>query len=217
MNAGNRAEVILIHGLWYGSWTLFRLGRALRDQGYSTRNFNYAATSADLMQHATDLRAFALQSNAPVQHLVGHSLGGLIILKMLSLSDEFPAGRNLLLGTPLKGSITARKGRAIPGVKHLLGEVRGVLEQGYSTLPAGRETGLIAGSRGIGLGLLTGGVNGPGDGTIGVEETYVAELNAHSVLPVTHSGMLYSGKVIQLMLEFLETGVFDAMKDQPVP
>ena len=45
----------------------------------------------------------------------------------------------------------------MPGSGKLLGEARTTLEAGYSRLPKDRETGLIAGSMGLGLGLFMGG------------------------------------------------------------
>ena len=42
-------EVILVHGLWYGSWAMKRLNVSLREAGFTTRPFEYASTSAALV------------------------------------------------------------------------------------------------------------------------------------------------------------------------
>jgi hypothetical protein len=201
-------EVILVHGLWYGPWTLKKLDRTLKKHGFLTRHFRYAATAASLAQHAAALHAFALESGAIEQHFIGHSLGGLVTLCMLSDFSDIAPGRVLLLGTPLRGSITARKIHGLPGSHKLLGEVRGVLEEGYANLPPERDTGIIAGSRGPGLGLFTGGLGGPGDGTVALRETETGGLKDRLVLPVSHSGMLFSNEVARQSICFLEAGTF---------
>jgi len=198
-----------VHGLWYGPWTLFRLERALQRQGYSTRRFKYQPTAQPLGRHAEDLHAFSRQSGSDQQHFIGHSLGGLLILRMLAENPGVAPGRVLLLGTPLGGSITARKAGRVPGSGPLLGEVREALEKGYSVLPVDRDTGMIAGSRAFGLALFTGGVGEPGDGTVGLSETEAEGLRDRIVLPVTHSGMLFSKKVIRQSVHFLDNGAFD--------
>jgi pimeloyl-ACP methyl ester carboxylesterase len=201
-------EVILVHGLWYGPWTLRKLDRTLKKHGFLTRHFRYAATAASLECHAAGLGAFAMESGAVEQHFLGHSLGGLVTLRMLADSHDIAPGRVLLLGVPLRGSITARKIRGIPGSRRLLGQVQSVLEHGYAVLPRDRDSAMIAGSRGPGLGLFTGGLGQPGDGTVALRETEAEELKSRLVLPVSHSGMLFSNEVARQAVCFLETGSF---------
>ena len=113
----------------------------------------------------------------------------------------------------MRGSLSARKARRVPGGRRLLGAARPTLEAGIAGPAAGREIGreigMIAGSRGIGLGLLLGGVGGPGDGTVAVAETRAEGLADHWVLPVTHTGMLFSRAVARQACRFLKTGRFD--------
>ncbi|MEE8339890.1 MAG: alpha/beta hydrolase [Xanthomonadales bacterium] len=204
----SRTEVILVHGLWYGSWALRALSRRLRRDGFKIRHFAYPATSASLAAHAGRLYEFARTTQAKGLHFLGHSLGGLVILRMMSETPDLPPGRIVLLGSPLAGSIVARRLGNLPGSEKLLGEVQTALEAGYSRLPEERETGLIAGSRAIGLGLFMGGTGGPGDGTISLHETSNPGLQDRIVLPVSHSGLLYSDKVARHAANFLATGHF---------
>lgn len=204
----SRTEVILVHGLWYGAWTLRSLSRRLRRDGFKIRHFAYPATSASLAAHAGSLYEFARTTQAEGLHFLGHSLGGLVILRMMSETPDLPPGRIVLLGSPLEGSIVARRLGNLPGSEKLLGEVQTALEAGYSRLPEERETGLIAGSRAIGLGLFMGGTGGPGDGTISLHETSNPGLQDRIVLPVSHSGLLYSDKVARHAANFLATGHF---------
>ena len=106
---GSKTEVILVHGLWYGSWALRALSRRLYKGGFKIRHFTYSATSASLGAHAGSLYEFARTTKADSLHFLGHSLGGLVILRMLSETPDLPLGRVVLLGCPLEGSIVDRK------------------------------------------------------------------------------------------------------------
>lgn len=203
-----KIEVILVHGLWYGSWALRALSRCLRRDGFESRHFGYPATSASLDVHAGSLYDFAGTTEADSLHFLGHSLGGLVILRMMADAPDLPAGRIVLLGSPLGGSMVARRMRHLPGSGKLLGDARTALESGYSRLPEDRQTGMIAGSRGIGLGLLMGGTGGPGDGVVSLAETSMPGLHDRMVLPVSHIGMLFSAQVARHTAKFLKTGHF---------
>ncbi|MBT8047564.1 MAG: alpha/beta fold hydrolase [Xanthomonadales bacterium] len=203
------AEVILVHGLWFGSWAMARLDRNLQAQGFAVRRFSYRSTAGEIDRHSHELMDFAAQSGAQRQHFVGHSLGGLVILHMLNRPNDLAPGRVVLLGSPLDGSIIARRSERVPGGARLLGEVRNALQSGYGRLVDNRETGMIAGTRAVGLGLLLGGTGKPGDGTVAVDETRTTGLKDHLLMPVTHTSMLYSAEVARQAACFLDTGGFD--------
>jgi len=200
--------VVLVHGLWFGPWSLALLGRRLRRAGFETTSFRYRSTRASLEQHAGALWSFLRGRGGRELHFVAHSLGGLVTLQMLAEHADLPPGRVVLLGSPLRGSRVARKSAALPGNGLLLGAARPGLENGYAGLAAGRDIGMIAGSRSLGLGLLLGGLGEPGDGTVAVSETRSEKLRDHRVLPVTHTGMLFSREVAKEVLQFLRGGNF---------
>jgi pimeloyl-ACP methyl ester carboxylesterase len=212
-----RPQVILVHGLWFGAWSLALLARRLRRAGFEPRSFRYRTTAGGLEQHARALRQFLGPTPPAPLHIVAHSLGGLVTLKMLDESPGLPAGRVVLLGSPLQGSVAARKSARLPGAWRLLGAVRPVLESGLAVRLADREIGMIAGSRGVGLGLLLGGTGGPGDGTVAVAETRGEGLREHIVLPVTHTGMLFSRAVARAACHFLQAGRFDPSRPWSAP
>lgn len=202
-------QLVLVHGLWFGAWSLGLLARRLARQGYAVRRFRYRTTRAGLDQHAAALRQFVGTPDAPQLHFVAHSLGGLVTLRMLAAGGQLPPGRVVLLGSPLNGSTVARRAGNWPGGKHLFGAVRPALAEGCLDMPPDRPTGAIAGQRGFGLGQLAGGYEGPGDGTVALSETLAPGLAAHLVLPVTHTGMLFSREVARQAGAFLRSGRFD--------
>ena len=203
-----KTNLILVHGLWFGAWSLRALNRRLCRYGFKTSHFAYPATSASLDAHAGSLYEFASSAKTDDLHFLGHSFGGLVILRMMSETPDLPPGRIVLLGSPLGGSVVARRMRHLPGSGKLLGEARTTLEAGYSRLPKDRETGLIAGSIGVGLGFFMGGTAGPGDGTIALREASIPGLQDRMVLPVSHSGLLFSGQVARRAANFFDTGRF---------
>ena len=107
--ASVNSEVMLVHGLWFGSWAMAPLARKLQAAGFAVRRFSYPTTAAQLDRHSRELLKFARQSDAPRQHFVGHSLGGLVTLHMLNQVNDLAPGRVVLLGSPLDGSLIARR------------------------------------------------------------------------------------------------------------
>jgi pimeloyl-ACP methyl ester carboxylesterase len=209
VNATQAAPVVvLVHGLWFGAWSLAVLSRRLEKAGFAPLRFRYRSTRASLEEHAAALRHFIGPRGDPELHFVAHSLGGLVTLRMLADNGDLPPGRVVLLGSPLRGSASARKSTELPGGGRLIGAVRSALSSGITVPLIGRDIGMIAGSRSVGLGLLLGGLDGPGDGTVAVSETRSEGLREHRLLPVTHTGMLFSKEVAREVTGFLRTGNF---------
>lgn len=212
MNREAVKEVVVVHGLWFGAWAMrplaHRMRKAGHEAGWSVRVTSYRSTQGSLEDSAHDLHRFVLQRPASQRHYVAHSLGGLVVLRMIDLYPEQPPGRIVLLGSPLNGSQVARKAHRIPGVRHLLGKAQPGLERGYAQLPRDHETGMIAGRRRFGLGLLVGELRTPGDGTVSLEETRVDGLDDRIEMPVTHTGLVTSGRVARQVTRFLRHGAF---------
>jgi len=80
--------------------------------------------------------------------------------------------------------------------------------QGFRVSPAGRETGMIRGTRSFGLGQIAGKQNEPNDGSISVSETQLEGLKDAVELEVAHSEMLVSAEVVEQVEQFLLTGAF---------
>jgi len=112
-----------------------------------------------------------------------------------------------LLGSPIRGSETARRMATQKPGRLILGHS---LEYGLlGDLPAwpmDQPLFMIAGNRGFGLGqCLPGSLPGPNDGTVMVQETQGPEVTQHWVLPVSHSGLLFSQRVCTRIIEALQS------------
>lgn len=207
MPAPAPAHVVLLHGVWMRGLTLVPLARRLRAAGYVPHIFDYASLLRGPAPSVDRLAARLMALGPGPVHLVGHSLGGLVALETLIAYHGLPPGRVVCLGSPLGGSCTAR-GICRRHLSPVLGRSATLLKSGLHELPRGREVGVIAGSKPIGLGRLFGDFDGLNDGTVAVWETRLPGLADHRVLPVTHTGLVYSRDVAGLVAGFLSLGRF---------
>lgn len=200
--------MVLVHGLWFREHWLRVLGKRLEDAGFRVKGFGYSSTRMPFEASAARLLELCERDFLRGVHLVGHSLGGLLILRMLELGEWKRPGKVLFLGTPLAGSAVARRTIHWPGASLLLGTAGAPLTRGVPIWPDDRRTGMIAGSRPVGLGVLAGGMQKPHDGTVSVSETRHPGLDQHITLPVTHTGMIFSPTVARQAASFLTRGRF---------
>ncbi|MEJ8568927.1 alpha/beta fold hydrolase [Elongatibacter sediminis] len=200
------APVVLVHGLFYGRLSMALLARRLRRAGLRTRSFAYRPTRDGLDAAARALARFAAADCTRPPHFVGHSFGGLVILRALELQHDRDPGRAVLLGSPLQGSRVARQlCRWRPG-RALLGAAGPELVAGYDRIRSGWKVGLIAGNRSLGLGRLAGIRLGRSDGTVALDEVMAGDAADRDVLPVSHTGLLVSGRVAERVAAFLQNG-----------
>lgn len=208
---GTAPAVILVHGLWMTGFESAFLRHRLAGAGFSARQFHYHSTSESPQAVVTRLCADvdALAASHEV-NLLGHSLGGLIVLRLLNTHPRLGVKRSLLLGSPVNGSRAAEAFVDLPGAGWLMGGVaEDELISGTSRRFAGPgELGVIAGTHGVGLGRMLGSLAEPNDGTVALEETRLAGATAHCALPVSHLGMLLSTEVAEQAVEFLRHGRF---------
>jgi hypothetical protein len=140
---------------------------------------------------------------------VGHSLGGLVVLKLFEIFPNQRPGRIVALGTPYHGSETARRFMRFPGSQYLIGHSIVQLLKGNVPVWSGeRDLGVIAGTLNLGLGRLIGAIGHSGDGTINLEETSIPRARDSLTLPVSHMGLVLSRKVAMEAYHFLEYGQF---------
>ena len=203
--------VILVHGLWVHGAVLSLLRRRVARYGYRAMCYSYPSMRCTLTQNAEDLARYCARATAPKVHFIGHSLGGLVVLRMLETAQPFAVGRAVLMGTPYGGSLAARRLMRLPGGSKLVGRsVPEWLGRERSEPLRHREIGVIAGRVGIGLGRLVAPAMGePNDGVVRVSETRFAEMRDHIVLDVNHTGMVLSRAVAAQAIAFLKTGAFE--------
>ena len=186
------------------------LALRLEGLGLSCHRFGYSSVRQSVAANARALNEYALALNADQLDFVGYSLGGLVVLRMLDEYGGLPPGRVVLLGSPVRGSAVASRMIAMKPARPLIGQARSALERGFSHAPIGRETGVIAGTSGVGLGRIVQDLEPPHDGTIQVAETRLEGAADSLTLPVSHTGLVLARPVAEAVARFLMTGTFEA-------
>jgi pimeloyl-ACP methyl ester carboxylesterase len=216
-----RTVIVYVHGLWLNGWEGLLLRRRLsRHLNATALSFRYSSIGAGLADNARALRVYLTGLRADSLHLVGHSMGGLIILELFDSAaagagaaggvTSLPPGRIVLLGSPVRGSRAARNLSQRPFGRRILGLTaqEALLPERDRQWLGGRELGVIAGTMPMGVGRFMGPFDSPSDGTVLVAETHIAGAKQHLSLRTTHTGMVYSAEVARHAALFLRDGRF---------
>lgn len=191
------------------------LETAVLGVGYGVANQSYASTSYPIEQLASRAINSALAhcpDNARI-HFVTHSMGGILVRQYLKSHTLPNLGRVVMLGPPNQGSEIVDVLGRIPGFSLINGPAGMQLGTDKNSVPVelGQvdfECGVTAGTRTINL-LLSALISGQNDGKVSVENTKVAGMKDHIVLPVTHPFMMVNPAVISQVVEFLNHGQFN--------
>ncbi|MBT8087718.1 MAG: alpha/beta hydrolase [Gammaproteobacteria bacterium] len=207
--------VICAHGFWSHGTGMYLIKRRLEKEfGFQAHLFSYRSVHGTLDENAAALYRFIEQLDVDGAHLVGHSLGGVLALRMLANYKNALPGRVVCLGSPLTGSRAATILGAQEWAENIIGRSlsSGVIDESANTWASHvceeRDIGVIAGNVPLGFGRLFANFDEDNDGTIAVSETRLAGARDHLVMPVSHKGMLVSSDVADQAGSFLKRGEF---------
>jgi pimeloyl-ACP methyl ester carboxylesterase len=185
-----------------------------REYGMRALLFNYPSVRGTLDENAAALAAFIHEQNIERVHIVGHSLGGVLALRMHANNPEFLQGRVVCLGSPLTGSRAANFLNELEWAEEIIGRSlpAGIIHQTANDwaphVAEHRDIGVIAGTVPMGFGRLFANFDEDNDGTIGVSETRLDGAKDHLIMPVSHQGMLVSAAVADQAAAFIKRGEF---------
>lgn len=215
-NSDDRRAVGLIHGLGRGPGSMTLMANRLEAAGFRTFLMHYrsrhvvpAEAQADLVQQLDAL------SPGPCD-LVGHSLGGVLALR-IKIAQPDRIGRVVQLGPPNLGSPMAAFFRDYRLVADLMGpalERLAAADMGLDHLPpeVARDLGIIAGSAPIGPVSGFWGLAEPSDGMVPVSSALGID-HADALITRTVHGMLpLSMSAARQTAAFLRNGRFDTEK-----
>lgn len=209
MNARSREAVLLLHGAWMNPLVMSYLAHALRREGFATQAFGYRTMREPLQAHLARLANRIAKLEAERVHLVGHSLGGVIVVRYLQRVADRRVRRAVLLGSPVSGCRAAAGFAALAGGELMMGQSLAVWREPVDVSVDSRfEIGAIAGTRALGLARMVIRLPEPNDGVVCLDETKFPALRDHLVLPVGHTLMLMSSRVARQTVSFLKTGGF---------
>jgi pimeloyl-ACP methyl ester carboxylesterase len=202
--------VVMVHGLWVHGIAMALMRRRLERDGFRVFAYSYPSVRLGFAENVARLARYCRDMGALRSHFIGHSLGGLIVLRMLEEATDVVPGRVILAGTPVAGSHAARRLARLPGGRLALGRSMGEwIEPGRLSCRTGCEIGVIAGRMPVGAGrIVAPDLPAPHDGAVSVEETRLPAMRDHIVLNVSHSGMLVSRAVAHQIDVFLRDGRF---------
>lgn len=198
-------HVLYVHGLWMpGDESLLLRRRLAQEFGLTLQSLRYSAAYSTMEAITARLDQTVRELATPVLHLVGHSLGGLVIHRFLERFPDQPPGRVVFLGTPCVASRAAQQAARFAPIAHLMGQPVGqeLLKEQERRWTHARPLGIVAGTQPLGVGQLLAAFDEDNDGTVAVSETRMPGLTDHITLPVSHLGMLMSARVAH------ETGLF---------
>lgn len=189
--------------------------RVARDFQMKTHGFHYPSISGAMADITTRLaeriRSVVHDLGAERVHLVGHSLGGIVIYRTLERFHDLPPGRVVFLGTP---SVTSRAAIGahdrLRWAAKLLGTcvAEELLTDHGRRWQIDRDLGIVAGTRRMGLGQYFARLDGENDGTVSVNEARLPGATAFITQPVSHMGLLLSARVARETGAFLKEGRF---------
>jgi len=103
-----REAVLLVHGHAAHPLLLEPLRRALARQGFRALSWHYGSLRGSIDSHAAALaaKARALDADATIErlHLVGHSMGAIVVRSALAMVQPRKLGRVVLLAPPNRGA-----------------------------------------------------------------------------------------------------------------
>lgn len=199
-------DVVLVPGLWVPAGALAVLAARLRRAGFAPRTFAYHGRKP-MAENVARLAEFARRAGGAPPHFVGQSLGGVLIFDMLSARVDVPAGRVVLLGAPVRGSVSGRRLARHAIGRWMLGGCAARWEERDAVWHRAEPLGTIAGTAPLGLGRLLGRLPGEHDGVVRAAETEVSGAQPIRV-PHGHSPLAFSPRVAALVQRFLREGRF---------
>ncbi|HEX2861013.1 MAG TPA: alpha/beta fold hydrolase [Lacunisphaera sp.] len=217
--------VVLLHGIGMQSYVMNRLDASLRADGYRVINLSYPSRHLPFEQLAGEYLPARLAENdvgrAPKLHFVAHSMGSLLVRKLIQDARPANLGRVVMIGPPNHGSTAADYAKDNAVLSEFLGGNLVRLGTGEDAIartlpPADFEVGIIAGE--VAINPVFGGVlEGKNDGAVTVESAKLEGMRDFIVVPYSHTVMLWRTEVIEQVRTFLRDGMFSRPEETAGP
>lgn len=208
-------QVVVLHGLGRSESAMLILENALAGAGFEVHNIGYPSndeTPDALVTRISAAIEACCADNGRTLHLVGHSLGGLLIRAYLAKSLPANLGRVVLLGTPNKGSELADVEDGLAGTMlELAGPTAQMLGTGPESFPASLPppsypVGVVAGTRDA---VVTNEwLPLPNDSMVSLASAKLDGMTDFREFNVTHWGLRNDPEVARATIHFLNEGRF---------
>jgi len=206
----SKETVVLIHGLGRTRASMMPVAFRLQQSGFETALVGYSSMALTLKEATIDVARQVRRKTANAQgpiHLVGHSLGGLIALRIKREVPDLNIQRVVQLGSPNLGSPAAEKLKTNRLATWVFGPILAELSEDLTlTEERDPDVAAIAGvTAPIGIAKVFG-VVGPNDGLVTAQSAWGRESCVRLSAKTTHTGLPLSRSVAEAMVTFLKTG-----------
>lgn len=212
--------VVLLHGLARGHGSMAKLGGFLRRQGFDTWSHTYPSRKHSIPDLAHNLadRIVEVAGDRPL-HAVTHSLGGIIVRHLRDPRLRWTS--IVMLAPPNRGSQLAAGLIGNPLFRWFYGPAASELADASAWPEPPAPFAVIAGTRNLALSNVTSWTVGRrfaagvrNDGTVAVDETKLPGMSAFVEVDATHTWIMNSLDVRELVVAYLRTGTFDLGGDR---
>jgi pimeloyl-ACP methyl ester carboxylesterase len=208
--------VVLLHGLGRTELSMARIERELEKDGYIVVNETYPSIIKSIEELTVIVEsgiANCRKSTPTAIHFVTHSMGGILVRTYFQTHSVPEAKRLVMLGPPNHGSEVVDEHQDAWWFKLATGPAgQQLTTSGSQSLvaslkPIPLEIGIIAGTKSIDP-LLDVALPKPNDGKVSVQSAMLPEMKDFVTVDEDHTFMMFSGKVIGHVKEFLRNGTF---------
>jgi len=212
MRIHNNEVVVLLHGLGLSTLFMRKIEKMLYEEGFDVYNLDYPSRRHNI-ETATSYVYHQLQNRLigdyKQVHLVGHSLGGILIRNIAYRYCFHNLGKVVALAPPNHGSLLVDMFKMCSPIRWYLGPAFLELNTDSQFLKqltyVPRSYYVIAGNRSVPtlFGFLINDIN---DGVVTVESTVCETMQRshHQVFPVTHFSILRNNSVIDDIVVILK-------------
>jgi pimeloyl-ACP methyl ester carboxylesterase len=209
---GDDAAIVFVHGAIVNGWEMAPLRRRFARHGYRVRQFYYRSMVLGLAENVARLRDFIAATEGGTIHVIGHSMGGVLLRHAFETRPDPRPGRLIALGSPFLDCwvghrcqlLSPRYGPNLMG-RTVHDHITGPRDPVWR---GARELGIIAGTFPLGVGSVLGRLPRPSDGVVLLEETRLQGVKDHVHYRLNHFALLFSTRCFAQMARFLATGHF---------
>lgn len=200
---------VLVHGIWMKGVVMRVMGKMLQTRGFRTHSVSYDFLEQPPEENARRLYDKIGSLGARRINLVGHSLGGIVILHLLHQYPDLAIDKVVLIGSPVRGSYVARRVSESTTFRRLLGRsVEKGLLGGAPAFTTDRPLGIITGNGKLGISALLYPAGEESDGVVRESETLIDNATDRICLPLSHSTLIFSRRCTDYVARFLTEGRF---------